>query len=182
MTTEDVLRSLKRYVAAILDQGDDVYDVKLNREEYTDRPMAVVRALGDTLFDGSRHTIDITQPFEVFVYPPIADADEPITSSLKAQRTAQLLAEGFTAGVLPGRAMRVPIWNYDGVAWNAAASGPQVGFARMEGFSTQVMVDPDDDSVFTVMLNMRLTWRHAADRRGYTGPTAASVSQTQDLQ
>lgn len=176
MTTEDVMRSLKRYVASILDQADDVYDVRLGREEYTQRPMAVVRTLGDTLFSGPRHTMDITQPFELFVYPTIDDPDEPVTNSLKAQRTAQLLAEGFSSGVLPGRSMRVPVWSYEGVAWNAAASGPQVGFAAVEGLSAQVAVDPDDDSLFTVMINMRLKWRAAADRRGYSGRLTEAVN------
>lgn len=184
MDNKDVLRSLKKYLASVLadappsEEEGGPYDVNLVRDEFMARPSAVVRALGDVLYDGSRHTTDIVQPFEIFVYPTNGFDGGEIGNSLAAYEVQRVLANGFVVGISPGRAYRVPIWSYEGVNWDEASTGDPIGYARVDQFTAQTMVDAEDDTLFTVMANFRLTWRQEGDRVGFEGDNVVSMDMT----
>lgn len=175
-TVEDALRSLKRYVAAVLDGTGDVYDVRMAREEPTSRPGAVVRPSAPAvLADGASHTLDIALPFEVMAYPPAGSS--PAESAVIALQAMDVLQQGLAAGVGAGRARRVPLWDYTGVAWSGglATDVQHVGFMRVDGISVHQRPDMDDDSLAVIIADMRLSWRREGDRQ-MNGQAPVSVT------
>lgn len=159
----DALRSVKRYVALAL--GDD-WEIRLSREEGAfARPFARVWQVAGTTYPltGGRWLADMTQPFVVAAYPP--PGRDPDQAMLFAQRTENALYRAFRVGVADGRPLRVPLYNYFRVSdWEAGTWYPHA-FMRVNDISTQPFPDPDDNKLWTVVCDVRLTWRRLGETR-----------------
>lgn len=157
----DALRSLKRYVAVAL--GDE-WEVRLSREEGAfARPFARVWQVAGTTYPltGGRWVADMVQPFVIAAYPEQGrDADQAM---LFAQKVENALYTAFRVGVENGRPMRVPLYNYYRVkSWDAGEWYPRA-FMRVNDLSTQPFPDPDENTLWTVVCDVRLAWRRLAD-------------------
>ena len=172
-TPVDALRSLKRYVAVAL--GDD-WEVRLSREEGAfERPFARVVQAGAALYPkGGQFLSDVIQPFSVYAYPP--SAATPDAALLIAQQTEDALYRAFQAGVEQGRPRRVPLYNYTDRGLDEAGIWMPRGFLRVDDLSTQPFVDPDDNKLWTIACDVRLTWRRAPVPSS-TGPVLTDVRE-----
>jgi hypothetical protein len=159
-TASDALRSLKRYVALAL---GDAWEVRMSREEGAfDRPFARVWQVAGSTYPltAGQWLADIVQPFVISAYPePGMTVDE---SLLAAQAVEEAFFLAFRAGVGDGRPMRVPLYNYTGVALDEPGVWMPKGFMRVNDLSTQPFPDPDDNLLWTVVCDVRLTWRRLA--------------------
>jgi hypothetical protein len=177
-TSTDALRSLKRYVALAL---GDPWEVRLSREEGAfDRPFARVWQVAGSTYPltSGKWLADIVQPFVVSAYPePGMTVDE---SLLAAQAVEEAFFLAFRAGVGDGHPMRVPLYNYTGVALDEPGVWMPKGFMRVNDLSTQPFPDPDDNLLWTVVCDVRLTWRRLAQTIPET-PTLTSVPLTPDV-
>lgn len=173
----DALRSLKRYVAVAL--GDE-WEIRLSREEGAfARPFARVWQIAGTTYPlGGRWLADIVQPFVIAAYP--VKGRSPDEAMLKAQKVENALYRAFRCGVEDGRAMRVPLYNYYRVKnWDEGVWMPKA-FMRVNDLATQPFPDPDDNTLWTVTCDVRLTWRRLAETipegPPFSGVTLASPS------
>ena len=156
----DALRSLKRYVAQAL--GDD-WEVRLSREEGAfERPFVRVWQVAGTTYPltGGRWLADIAQPFVISAYPLAGDT--PDDALMNAQAVEDQLFRMFRVGVGGGRALRVPLCSYNGVAMDEPGIWTPA-FMRVNDLSTQPFPDPDDNTLWTVVCDVRLTWRRLAE-------------------
>ena len=160
-SASDALRSLKRYVALAL---GDAWEIRLSREEGAfDRPFARVWQVAGSSYPltSGKWLADIVQPFVISAYPePGMTVDE---SLLAAQAVEEALFQAFRVGVGDGRPLRVPLCNYTGVASNGAGVWNPPAFMRVNDLSTQPFPDPDDNLLWTVVCDVRLTWRRLAE-------------------
>ena len=157
----DALRSLKRYASVAL--GDD-WEVRLSREEGAfDRPFARVWQVAGSTYPltSGRWLADIVQPFVISAYPMrCRSVDEAL---LGAQAVEDQLSRAFRVGVGDGRALRVPLCSYDGVELDAIGVWVPGTFMRVNDLSTQPFPDPDDNTLWTVVCDVRLTWRRLGE-------------------
>ena len=63
----------------------------------------------------------------------------------------------------------MPLCNYTGVALGGPGVWMPVGFMRVNDLSTQPFPDPDDDQLWTVVCDVRLTWRRLAETMPSSG-------------
>jgi hypothetical protein len=159
-TNTDALRSLKRYVAAAL---GDSFEVRLSREEGAfDRPFARVWQVAGTTYPltGGKWLSDIVQPFVISAYPE--PGETPDEALLGAQAVEETLYKAFRVGVNGGRPLRVPLLDYASVALDAPGVWMAPIFMRVTDLSTQPFPDPDESRLWTVVCDVRLTWRRLA--------------------
>lgn len=167
------LRSVKRYVAAAL--GDD-WEVRLSREEGAfARPFCRVWQVAGTTYPltGGRWLADLSQPFVIAAYPERRHT--PDQALLAAQRVENTLYRAFRVGVGDGRPFRVPLVNYEGVPEDQPGEWHPRAFMRLADLSTQPFPDPDDDKLWTVVCDIRLTWRRVAETTD--GPIMRNLRQ-----
>jgi hypothetical protein len=157
----DALRSVKRYVSVAL--GDD-WEVRLAREEGAfARPFARVWQVAGTTYPllSGRWLTDMVQPFVIAAYPE--QGRDPDQALLFAQSVENTLYRAFRVGVEDGRALRVPLYNYYRVkSWDAGVWYPRA-FMRVQDLSTQPFPDPDENTLWTVVCDVRLTWRRLGE-------------------
>jgi hypothetical protein len=157
----DALRSVKRYVAVAL--GDD-WEVRLSREEGAfARPFARVWQVAGTTYPltSGRWLADMVQPFVIVAYP--LQGRDPDQALLYAQSVENTLYQAFRVGVENGRAMRVPLYNYYRTQdWDTGTWYPQA-FMRVNDLSTQPFPDPDVNTLWSVVCDVRLAWRRIAE-------------------
>jgi hypothetical protein len=171
----DALRSLKRYVAAAL---GDAWEVRLSAEQGAfERPYARVRQVASATYilTGGRFLADVNQPFEIIAYP--LRGDDPEDAILRAQTVEDALFRTFRVGAENGRPLRVPLYNYDGVPLNQPGMWVPRGFMRVADLSTQPFVDPDDNKLYSVVCDVRLSWRRLAEPTS-TGPPMTGLRQS----
>lgn len=159
-TGVDALRSLKRYVAVAL---GDAWEVRLAREEGAfDRPFCRVWQVAGTTYPltGGKWLADIVSPFVIAAYP-VAGAT-PDDAFLGAQAVEEQLFHTFRAGVGDGHPLRVPLCSYNGRALDEPGVWNPPAFMRVSDLSTQPFQDPDDNLLWTVTCDVRLTWRRLA--------------------
>lgn len=167
----DALRSLKRYIALCL--GED-WEVRLAVEQGTfSRPGAQVLAATPQQISGPKYVMDIIQTFSVHAFPRSGSTVQE--SLLLAAEAEDLLVEGLRIGVDEGKPARVPLYDYDGVAFNESSTTRNYpDYARVLDFSVNRIQNPSDELLFTVTAEVRLGWR----RNGLvasTGRTATEV-------
>lgn len=159
-TNTDALRSLKRYVAIAL--GED-YEVRLSREEGAfERPFARVWQVVGTSYPttSGKWLADVVQPFVISAYPVRAETSDQ--ALVAAQAVEESFFNAFRVGVGDGRPLRVPLVNYTGVASNRTGVWNPPIYMRVADLSTQPFPDPADDKLWTVVCDVRLTWRRLA--------------------
>ena len=156
----DALRSLKRYVALAL--GDD-WEVRLSREEGAfERPFARVWQVAGSTYPltGGKWLADVVQPFVISAYP--TSGATPDEALLGAQAVEDQLYRAFRVGVGDGHPLRVPLRNYNGVPLDGLGVWMPIAYMRVNDLSTQPFPDPDDNTLWTVTCDVRLTWRRLA--------------------
>lgn len=181
-TTTDALRSLKRYTAEILTD----WEVRLAEEQAAfERPFALVGPAGPELYRGSAHTSDVVFPCAINLYP--TKGETPEAALMNALDASEWIYQGFRMGVGYGGPLRVPLWNYYGVALNEPATeGLRLAgdddhwhgdYMRVDDLSVSRIRDPDEATLYTVAVDVRLGWRRVG-RLPSTGeiPTASLVT------
>jgi hypothetical protein len=170
-TPEDALRSLKRYVAVAL---GDAWEVRLSREEGAfQRPFARVTQSGAASYPkGGKFLSDVIQPFSIYAYPSAgATPDEGLVA---AQQAENALYRAFQAGVELGHPRRVPLFNYTDVSLDEAGAWFPRAYLRVDDLSMQPFADPDENRLWTVVADVRLTWRRTPIP-AETGPVVTDV-------
>jgi hypothetical protein len=158
-TSIDALRSLKAFIAESLPAD---FDVRLAEEEGVfERPTALVTATTPQAVSGPRHTRDVAQSFTCHVYAEVARTAQG--SLLAAAEVEELLLQATQTGRTGGR---VPLRDYTGVGVDESAPAGSLEFLRIVPGSLSInrVRDPDDPLLYTVVMDLRLTWR----RVGYT--------------
>jgi hypothetical protein len=124
---------------------------------------------------GGKWLADLQQPFVISAYPE--RGDNPDDALLSAQAVENTLYGAFRVGVGDGRPMRVPLCNYTGVPTNGPGVWNPPIFMRVNDLSTQPFPDPDDNKLWTVVCDVRVTWRRIAAVLPDTPPlTGVSVA------
>lgn len=175
-TTEDALRSVKKYVAEVLDElgapfltglddnGNEetstAWEVRLWDEGGTFHyPFARVSAVGPDTVVGPALYADVTQAMTVHLYPYRApDSEQAI---LLALRLRHLIGDALKFGAARGRELLIPLFDYAGKPDLAQGSEARLPYdwLRVEGLTTEHMVDPEDDTHAMAIANFRATWR-----------------------
>lgn len=152
----DALRSLKRYVALSL--GDE-WEVRLAVEQGTfSRPGAQVLTATPQQITGPKYVMDIVQTFSIHAFPNQGNSVQE--SLLLAAEAEDALIQGFRIGVDEGKPARVPLYDYEGVAFNEPSTSRNYpDYARVLDFSVNRIQNPSDELLFTVTSEVRLGWR-----------------------
>lgn len=181
-TGEDMILSLKKHVAEILDTyggeflrgldadgnpaESDTWEVRLWDEEGTFRfPFARVSAVGPELSAGPPMHEQVTQPVTIHLYPyPAQDRER---AELLGSRLQQLLKDTLRLGALRGRGLLVPLWDFGADPWEENGSGKLYrdsesrqpsDFVRVVDLTTERMSDPEDDRYTLAIINFRAQW------------------------
>lgn len=170
-TPIDALRSVKRYVAVAL--GEE-WEVRLDREEGAiTLPFASVGFAGPSQTSGPAWETLMTQPVNIWLTPV------PGTNGMEAQENAgkieDSLWQAFRTGVGLGKPLRIPLYDYAGVAANQGSEKRAYpDYLRVTDF--QITQNADADDVRRVMVNaeLRVTWRRM-------GPVPSSTKTVASL-
>jgi hypothetical protein len=159
-TSRDAIRSLARYMSRAF--GPD-WEVGFFSEEGTfGRPGVMVKATGPQLSSGSRHTIDVIQPFAVYAYPAEAEGVEDTFDN--AMVAEEIIWHAFNVGVGEGRPGRVPLFDYEGVPIDEPTSLRRYpDYMRVLDLSIDRAQAPEDEKKWTVTAELRLGWRRAGE-------------------
>lgn len=159
-TNTDALRSMKRYVALAL---GDAWEIRLSREEGAfERPFARVWQVAGTTYPrtSSKWLADMVQPFVISAYPERGDTSD--RALLAAQAVEEQMFQAFRRGIGDGRPFRIPLCDYSNTSLSNGAEWVTNAFMRVTDLSTQPFPDPDDDKLWTVVCDVRVTWRRPA--------------------
>jgi hypothetical protein len=173
---DDVLRSLRRYVAQML--GSPPWSVRIQRTRVADdqRPVAVVEESAPLLTPFARAAtitqgdVQKSQAYSIVCYPVLeADASE---SRQEAGRVRSLLDAGFSRGLVTddtppkniGAPFAFPIYDFAGVPVvgpAAARKGPDTPYQHAlidRAFNVRAIQDPEDELRFTVVATVTASW------------------------
>lgn len=172
-TPEDTLRSLRRWFGILLPEP---WDVQYQRDEATTRPSAFVQPATPQSNTGSAYVRDVSRSYDAFLYPEGFEG-EPARSRAEAEQLAHLVDAAMTQGLrLPeggyySRSMRLPVYDYAGVDWDYALPSDAVPYDQypVDQWSVEARIDPDDDTLFTVVVSARIRWRMAGDTAHHEG-------------
>lgn len=198
-----VHRSLQRFLSTALadqvviepdpsDPGATVevahpWDVQPVRQEPQVRPLCVVQPLNAGPSRGSAYVREYVQPFEVAAYP-LGVEGEPWPSQLIARSVLQALLRAIDSGNgATGRdrsySMRVPLFDYVAVPEGEAVpvDAVPVDFLVIQGLDGTVRQDPEQDDLYTVLIDFSVNWRDDGDVRRYDGAVLASTTLDERL-
>lgn len=178
-TSTDAHRSLRRWAGVLFPEP---WDVQPQRTENLGRPSVVVIPASPQTNTGSAYIRDQGRDFDIFAYPSGVEGDSG-TSQREAETVAELLDAGMTRGIklLSGEwysySMRIPVFDYDGIAWTDPLPDDAVpyDYYPAANWSVETRVDPDDDTLFTVLASIRLRWRTVGDTRRFEGAVLQDV-------
>jgi hypothetical protein len=180
-TFRDVHLSLLEYLAHLLPSSWDVQPVR--REPQT-RPLCVCQPVGAVPSSGTAYVREFVQAFEVLAYPPGVDGDVAAAAHL-AMNTKQLLLRAFDSGAGTGRnrgySMRVPLFDFAEVADDEELPPDQQphDYLVVQALDGDARQDPEQDDLWTVMLDFRVNWRDDGDRSRFEGVTLESIGLRQ---
>lgn len=168
---EDARRSLSTYLSKEFTE----YDHYLHREDGAfERPAVVVKKVGDLLSPdtGGWAMIDLTQPFAVYVYPlPAADVEQAETNKVQVeQRLWSVFKRGIrleASGERLGAWNRVPLWDFADLTLNQALPMDREvdGYMRATSVTISSSQEEQDNRLWTIVLNVRLSWRQTGPER-----------------
>lgn len=187
-TPEDVLRSLRRFFSEVL---PTTWDLQYQRDEL-ERPGGFVVPVTPVLSDGSAYVRDQQRDFDVFLYP-LGFESLPAKSRVEAEQLAhtveRALSQGVAAGVVTptykSRSLRLPVFDYTGVPWDHGVSATPPApvnppaspfdYLPVSNLSVDPRPDPEDDTLFTVVVGLRLSWAADGDTSRYQGKLLTNV-------
>lgn len=191
-TGEDMIRSLKKYVAEVLgefggaflvglDENDeearsDGWEVRLWDEHGTFRfPFARVARVGPEVSTGPPFYEDLTQPVSIHLYPFAASGREE--AELLASRAGQVIHDALRWGARCGYPLSVPLWDYggNGLYEGSEARHPS-DFFRVIDLQVDRIADLEDDRYAAAVINFRAQWRRVPN--GVPGHLIESVRVT----
>jgi hypothetical protein len=184
-SVEDVIASIKKYIAQVLDAeageflaghdpetGGEVtspsWEVRFWDEQAAFRfPFARVAEIGqETVLSENPRYSDHTQSVTVHLYPhPAPDSEQAI---LGARRLKSIIATALERGEDKGRPWLIPLWDFGGVrstpgdpfgVYGDSESRQPWDFMRVVGLSLERMIDPEDDRYVVVVATFRARWR-----------------------
>lgn len=173
--------SLLEYMAHVL-PGE--YDVQPVRREPQARPLCVCQPVGPRPSSGTAYLREYVQPFEVLIYPLGADGD-PWAAQSQAMATRELVGRAFDSGAGAGRnrgyALRVPLFDFEGVADDEALPDDRlpVDYLVLQSLAVDARQDPEQDDLWTVMVDFRVNWRDDGDRSRFEGTTLDGIGLRQ---
>lgn len=181
-TPEDLIRSVRRWFGVVLPEP---WDIQYQRTDDLERPSVIVQPSTGQLTSGSAYIRQNQRDFQAFVYPTGFEG-QPMQSRVEAEGVAHTLERAMAQGFLTAprvyynRALRLPVFDYDGIPWDQGQPDGVVPYDHLPvaNFSTDVRVDPDDDSLFTVVVDMRVTWTTHGDISRFDGPILTDVRVT----
>ncbi|MCA1571147.1 MAG: hypothetical protein LC798_12690 [Chloroflexi bacterium] len=171
---DDRRRSIRQYVALGMDGSDDLYDLRVLREEIADdaRPVGLVEpatsvgALGNPRTVVEQGGFQAQQTFAVILYPKTDG--EPRVARLRADEHAQRLDDVFSIGLVHDDGselappFQVPVWDHAGVAavgaGRAAVPAEPYGWLTVEDWTIQPIQDPLDDTRWSIVGSLRCSW------------------------
>lgn len=155
-TPWDARRSLHRYIALALGPSWEVA-LAADRGEFA-YPFARVQAVGDVTRSGPALYADLSQPMSVQCYPePKATA---VASEQQAAEVLGTLERAFSHGVDLGRPLRIPLYDFDGVALEDTSYARHPSdYLRVLDFSGRTLPDPEEARNVAVVADVRLGWR-----------------------
>jgi hypothetical protein len=162
----DVLRSLSRWIGGILPA---TYDVQPVRVETAERPSAIVRAVAPMPTGGrSAYVREWQRDYEVFIYPPGVEGDA-FASLIEAEQLATSLMQVIEYGGAGSYTMRLPTFNYSDIPLSEGQLPGAKPFDHlpMSNVSVDVRVDPEDDTLYTLVLDLRVSWSRDGDTRRF---------------
>lgn len=168
-------RSLRRWVGTLLPEP---WDVQAERREGLGRPSAVIIPASPKANTGSAYVRDHGQDFDIFAYPPGVEGDSG-ASRREALELAELIDAAMTCGMkltdgsYYSYSLRVPVFDYTGIEWEDSLPDGAVpyDFYPAINWTIEPRVDPDDDTLYTVMASVRLRWHTMGDQRRFDGAT-----------
>jgi hypothetical protein len=123
-------------------------------------PFAIVAAPGDAAAAGGTSRVaDVVMAATVQCYPP--PAGSPAQALLDAGEVEEVLWAAFRAGRSPGgHALRVPLWDFEGVPLDATSGlrWPH-DYMRVLDLSIGQLPDPEDARRVRAYAEVRLGWR-----------------------
>lgn len=174
----DVLRSLRLWLAQLLPEP---WDLQYERVEI-ERPAGFVIPTTPKSNTGSAYIRQHSRDFDIFLYPPGFEG-EPAHSRVEAERLAHFIDETMSRGFRGEAgyvhyAMRLPVYDYADVLWNESLpdDATPFDFLPVSSFDVNSRVDPDDDTLFTVVASLRVSWTTDGDTRRFEGPLLQDVS------
>lgn len=176
-------RSLLRYLSFILPAP---WDVQPTRAEPATRPMCVCQPLlaasvaSQQRGSGERgwaYIRDYQVPFEIMAYPPGVDG-EPVGAYRLATQAYEALMRAFDTGrgspvgtKDQGYSMRVPMYDWTGLAFDQDQPPDAQPFTYLVigGLYGSVRQDPEQDDLYTVLIDLRASWADDGDTSRFDG-------------
>lgn len=158
------------------------WDVQPERKEGLGRPSVVVIPASPKANTGSAYVRDHGQDFDIFTYPVGVEGD-PGLSRREAAELADFIDQAMTRGVKLedgtwySYSMRIPVFDYTGIAWTDGldALALPYDYYPAVNWTIESRVDPDDDTLYTVMGSVRLRWHTLGDVRRFDGAPLQDV-------
>lgn len=165
-TAADAIRSLNRYVALALGPQ---WEVRMATEKGTfNRPYArTIQVPSIEVVTEAFMRVRIQSAYQIVAFPEQgATAEDGLMNALAA---VEALTTALAPGVDMGRTARIPLYDYAGIPLtgpDAAATETNRDprdFMKLEGQADIVPYqDPDDDTLWSVAANIRMSWLRSA--------------------
>lgn len=154
-TENDVMRSVKRYMAIVL---GPTWEVRMWTDEGSfQTPLARVAASAPATYTSRRILTDIVLPIQVHCYLPDVDTVSAGLSAALACR--EQIIQGIEIGVDLGWPRRIPLYDYDGVDdAHGSEARNTYDFIRVIDLSVNSIPDTDEPTDVVVVADMRLGW------------------------
>lgn len=156
----DVLRSTKRWTALLL----PTYEVRLD-SQIVGHPMAVISQTTPITHGGRRFVADLSMGMRIAVYPGPQETEE--AAVMAAGGVENTLFMGLRRSVEGSHSLRIPLFDYDGVGADAAASSgarDAWDFIRVSALNVQPLYEPEDRKRVTVLCAFTATWFRAGEQ------------------
>jgi hypothetical protein len=169
----DVLRSVRRWYGKLLPAP---WDIQYQRDEIQ-RPGGFVVPSTPVVSSGSAYVREWSLDFDVFLYPDGFEG-EPARSRIEAEQLRSTVMLAWNRGIASySRTMRLPVFDYLALDWDEAPADDAVPFDHLpvSNVDVAVRVDPDDDSLFTVVTGLRVRWTGDGDLSRFSGAILQNV-------
>ena len=106
--------------------------------------------------------MEVLQSFIVYAYPE-RDTESVLHSRAMAEDTRERLTLAFNRGIDEGKPRLVPLYDYEDVAWDQPSETRRsVDFARVRDFGVSLNQNPNDETLWAVLAEVRLGWSRDA--------------------